>query len=70
MYKSGQIVTILNQDDDGNPIIEGEAALVDDYSSNFTSNIPHWKVRFTKDNFICMRSIYPQEDIDKVKVQS
>lgn len=62
MYKTGQTVTIRNQDA-GKPVIEGEAMLVADHT--LFESVPRWKVRFLVDNAVVMRSIYPQEDGDK-----
>ena len=68
--KPGDKVTILNQDDSGNPIIEGEAVLIKCVRDAIPGGVPErWCVRFEGDPPDCVfgRFIYSEEEVAKVK---
>ena len=68
--KPGDKVTILNQDANGKPIVEGEAILVDLLREATPGGAPEkWVVYFDGDppDYIFTRFIYSEEEVAKVK---
>lgn len=65
-YLPGDTVTILNQNMQGEAIIEGDAELVEEVSGTF-EDLPCFMVLFDGDDEPVKRNIYPQEAIDEVR---
>jgi hypothetical protein len=65
--KKGDRVTIINQNTNGEPIIEGEATLISE-TKNLFSDLPCWKVKFDGEGEpIVLRTIYPEKDISPLR---
>ena len=72
--KKGDVVTILNQNLDGKPIIEDKAVLVSFIRESWhykatdgnIYNLVDWVVKYS-DGGTATRTIYPQCDVDSVR---
>jgi len=67
--KAGDKKTILNQDLNGNVIIEGEATLVKEAYSNF-DDVPAWMVSFGREaegEAPVHRYIYTDEEVEEAR---
>ena len=75
MRKAGKKVFIINQDFNGNALIEGEAVLkrfikyIDGYmaTDNELHTLEMWDVKFIDADGLYTRTIYPDCDVEYVK---
>lgn len=74
MHQKGETVTILNQNLDGIPTIEGEALLLFYIDAKIhigvdgnTYFLEKWKVMFENDGCVVTRWLYPECDIEVIK---